>query len=82
MEALGEQSPTYENLTRLDLSNNLLKSLEGLETSWFMNRGARLLDLRGNKLTELDLQTLEPIMDRSGLHKIGRMDLEGESSYI
>jgi len=52
-------------------SNNLLKSLEGLETSWFMNRGARLLDLRGNKLTELDLQTLEPIMDRSGLHKIG-----------
>jgi len=65
LEALSEQNPTYEKLTSLDLSHNLLNSLEGLETSWLIERGAHFVNLRGNKLTELDLQTLEPIMARS-----------------
>ena len=64
LEALGEQNPTYEKLTSLDLSHNLLNSLDGLETSWMKERGAHFVNLRGNKLTELDIQTLEPIMAR------------------
>ena len=64
MEALSEQNPTYEKLWNLDLSHNLLDGLDGLETSWMKDLGANYLNLRGNKLTELDLQTLEPIMAR------------------
>lgn len=64
LEALSEQNPTYEKLTSLDLSHNLLNSLDGLETSWMKERGAHFVNLRGNKLTELDIQTLEPIMAR------------------
>lgn len=65
LEKLSEQNPTYEKVTSLDLSHNLLNDLEGLETSWMKERGAHFLNLRENKLTELDLQTLEPIMARS-----------------
>lgn len=65
LETLGNQNPVYEEVSEVDLSHNLLDSLEGLETSWLMEHGARHLDLRANKLTELDLQTLEPIMARS-----------------
>ena len=82
MEALSEQNPTYEKLTSLDLSHNLLNSLEGLETSWLIERGAHFVNLRGNKLTELDLQTLEPIMARSELHKLEEVKFRQKCSLF
>ena len=82
MEALSEQNPTYEKVTSLDLSYNLLNSLEGLETSWLIERGAHFVNLRANKLTELDLQTLEPIMARSDMHKLEEVKIRQKCSFF
>merc|ERR1719369_937883 len=42
---LGERRPSYQLLEGLTLSNNSLDSLTGLETSWLMGTGTRLLDV-------------------------------------
>jgi len=53
LAALAQLNLAYQHLEGLDVSNNSLASLSGLETSWLMKKGARLLALQANMLTEV-----------------------------
>ena len=50
---LSDISPDYKDLEKLILSNNSLKSLQGLENSWLQSHGPVLLDVRDNFITRV-----------------------------
>lgn len=52
---MGHRNPDYESLEGLTLVNNSLTSLTGLDTSWLMRKGGRLLDVRNNQLRDVSL---------------------------
>ena len=50
---LSDLNNDYKSIERLILSNNSLKSLQGLENSWLQKNGPVLLDVRNNLLTQV-----------------------------
>merc|ERR1719312_597028 len=59
---------TYTGLERIILANNSLTSLTGLGSSWAVQNSQILLDLRLNRISELDLASLEPIFRSSSIN--------------
>ena len=50
---LSDLNNDYKSIERLILSNNSLKSLQGLENSWLQKNGPVLLDVRDNLITQV-----------------------------
>ena len=53
LDLLSNLNPDYKSMERLILTNNSLKSLQGLENSWLQRNGPVLLDVRDNFITQV-----------------------------
>jgi len=68
LDLLSDLYPDYKSIERLILSNNSLKSLEGLEKSWLQRTGPVLLDVRDNFIMQLDTSALEPMLSKASIN--------------
>jgi len=68
MELLSNLNPDYKSIERLILTNNSLKSLQGLENSWLQKNGPVLLDVRDNFITQLDTSALEQMLSKASIN--------------
>eukprot|EP00092_Neocalanus_flemingeri_P023132 GFUD01025081.1.p1 GENE.GFUD01025081.1~~GFUD01025081.1.p1 ORF type:complete len:565 (+),score=137.16 GFUD01025081.1:64-1758(+) len=69
LDLMASLNPDYKNIERLILTNNSLKSLQGLENSWLQRNGPVLLDVRDNFIEQLDTSALEPMLSKASINR-------------